>query len=49
MDNVHHADATTTVRIRKEIQDSPEPTTVLAARYHIPFQDGMALETRGSR
>ncbi len=35
MGSLHHAHATTTVRVRKEIQDSSATIAVLAARYHI--------------
>lgn len=35
MGNLHHANATTTVRVRKEIQHSSATIATLAARYHI--------------
>ena len=37
MGSLHHANAMTTVRIRKEIQDSKETITALAERYHVNF------------
>ena len=35
MGNIHHANAKTTARVRKEIQESNEKNTVLASRYHV--------------
>ena len=35
MGSLHHAHATTTVRVRKDIQDSSATIAVLATRYHI--------------
>jgi hypothetical protein len=35
MGNLHHANAKTTVRIRKEIQESTESILKLAARYQL--------------
>ena len=37
MASLHHANAKTTARIRKEIQDSKETITALAERYHVNF------------
>ena len=38
MGSLHHANARTTARIRKEIQDSKETIAALAERYHVNFK-----------
>ena len=43
MGSLRHANAMTTARIRKEIQDSKETITALAERYHVNFNTILIL------
>jgi hypothetical protein len=40
MGSLHHANAKTTVRVCKEIQESKESLSTLAARYNLNPEDG---------